>query len=248
MTHRVQPPPDPYASCPGDGPILPFFKGHFQAAFVALHQFLRPVSSAALGEATRLESSYSEIVATHSPVSWTEVLAATGFDGIADLDLALRTSISGLKAQYERRDLAERLATTMRVQGLETPLEGEPCPFVQGKLLSGLHSDGHRWVWIGDEFCSERKLHWLEEVQATPSPFPHPCLFTPDKRFLITSHWDSHYTLFCGPEVDLVRLCAARGVEGFLCEPTTEVFWSLHGPTPPRIPPFIASLSQGSVL
>ena len=44
MTTRILPPPDVSASCPLDGNILEYYGGTFEAVYVSLNPFIKPIS------------------------------------------------------------------------------------------------------------------------------------------------------------------------------------------------------------
>jgi hypothetical protein len=44
---------------------------------------------------------------------------------------------------------------------------------------------------------------------------------------LWTIHWDSHFSFICSSEVKLAAIQQTSELEGFLCAPSTEVYWSV---------------------
>jgi hypothetical protein len=89
---------------------------------------------------------------------------------------------------------------------------------------------GHNWVWVGDEFCTEGKLHWIEDLKSEGKPtISGPCnVFAPDKSLLWTVQWDSHFSFLCSSRTNLEKTNAPSRLEGFFCEPSTEVYWSVR--------------------
>ncbi|HLU22101.1 MAG TPA: hypothetical protein VKZ77_06415, partial [Bacillaceae bacterium] len=56
-------------------------------------------------------------------------------------------------------------------------------------------------------------------------------LFTHDNSILITTHWDSHFSLLCSDRQTLKHLVTTCNLEGFYCTEATEIYWSLSEET-----------------
>ena len=82
---------------------------------------------------------------------------------------------------------------------------------------------GYQWVWVGEEFGTERKLKWIEDLDTTEI-YPHGCIFTSDRQILLISHWDSHCTFLCFSRDKIERLVEEANLEGFYCTPKTQVY------------------------
>ena len=93
--------------------------------------------------------------------------------------------------------------------------------------LHTLMAMGHRWVWLGDEHCTERKLHFIQELIDSPDLPGERNMFTHQNEILLTTHWDSHFTLICGSKPDLEKLIEQCDLEGFYCTEETKIYWSL---------------------
>lgn len=85
-------------------------------------------------------------------------------------------------------------------------------------------------AWVGDEFCTERKLCWIDDLEPASAKVAllSGSVFTPDKANLWTVHWDSHFTIFCSSRLNVERLARHPTLEGFVCAPETEIYWSLQ--------------------
>lgn len=227
MTERIIPEPDRYASCPVEGRVLEYYEGDFEAVFILLHPFIRPISI----ESSRFyPDSYpekAELLVTCEKVPWSEVMLKGGFSSFAEIDVALRTRILGLKSEYEDKDLAARLDSTTESLGIVPPSEGDLPPLLQNELYEALQGLGYTWLWVGDEFCTERKLRWIDDLKVQDVCRGHKNLFTPDRSVLLTTHWDSHFSFACASREQLETLVSFGSFEGFWCEPQTEVYWSV---------------------
>ena len=226
---RVLPSPDIYASCPDDGKILSYYSEQFEVVYIVLHPFLRPKSDRIEYLKTKEDwFSDSQILQWFDPVGWTEFLHLSGIDNWQNLDGALRNYIFGISDRERFQSYTDALIYTLERENLFPPYEGEiPC-VLMSKIRRGLHSLGYKWVWLGDEFCTERKLEWIDDLETTEKIPCHGCIFTPDHKILMISHWDSHCTFFCSSREKISTFLAQAKLEGFYCTPQTEVYWGLY--------------------
>jgi hypothetical protein len=226
MDRRFLPKPDLFASCPHDGNILQYYAGAFEAVYVCFNPFIRPSRISPERFFPESYPSDSEILEHCDPVSWSDVLNLSGLSSYAQVDQALKTYMLSLCSEFENEVNAKRLSNLFEKGIVMPPDRGNSSPFLWRAVMSKFKEIGHDWVWVGDEFCTERKLEWTEDV-ATNGPTPcHANLFTPDKSILWSSHWDSHFTLLCGSQSDLQRFSDEDLLEGFFCSPQTEIYWS----------------------
>lgn len=230
MTERMMPAPDVYATCPSGGRVLDYYSGVFEAVYVCLNPFIRPISIPLERFTSETYPNRQELNAGCEPVSWETVRQASGLPSIAAMDVALRTEILGLWKEFQNKEYEQQLSVTAHAMGLISPPEGAHSDFHHDLVLSMFQELGHQWVWVGDEFCSERKLHWIDDLKAEEEPVIqwHCNVFSPDKSLLWTVHWDSHFSFLCGSQKDLEAVQVATRVEGFFCKAETEVYWSIQ--------------------
>jgi len=230
MTTRILPSPDLFASCPLDGKIIEYYSGTFEAVYVSLNPFIRPMT---IDKAEFKPGTYpnrKDIAANCEPVPWSEVKHLAGLPSLAAVDIGLRTSIGGLKKEFENQSYASAIDALYDSQNILTPVEGLFPDLLHDRILQGIQGLGYEWLWVGDEFCTERKLCWIDDLKnqndgLTRGRFN---VFTPDKRFLWTIHWDSHFSFLCSSQPNLAALSNACKLEGFFCTPSTEVYWSVR--------------------
>lgn len=230
MNARILPSPDLFAVCPYEGSVLSFYEEAFESVFVLLHPFVRPITISA--EALRSEDYPDRVTLCQScePVSWSEVQQFSGLASLAEVDIALRTQIGGLRAEFANKSLAVKLGDSLRRQGVIVPSEGVFSDLSHDKVLSFIQRCGYEWVWVGDEFCTERKLYWIDDLKKPDSTATqgHCSVFTPDKSMLWTTHWDSHFSFFCGSKEVVAALSVDERFEGFECNAATQVYWSVR--------------------
>ncbi len=217
-----------YASCPYDGKILQYYKDQFESVFVMLHPFFNPKN-------IELEAFYdekwptkAEIVEGGEPVLWSRILTLTGFSRLSEIDIALRTNIGSLGKKEANPNNLDILDAITEAEGLIYPTEGELAPLLENRLFRALQTLNYQWVWVGDEFCTERKLCWIDDlIQDEEIPYSG-CIFTHDCSLLITTHWDSHCSFLCSSKAKIESILAIDRFEGFYCTDRTEVYWGLH--------------------
>lgn len=226
---RILPSPDPFASCPLDGKILDYYAGTFESVYVSLNPFIRPI---AIDKAEFEPGTYpnrASIVTSCKPVSWSEVAHLAELPSLAAVDIGLRTRIHGLKKELQNHTYAAAIDSLIDTQCILPPLEGCFSDLLHDKILQSIQGLGYDWLWIGDEFCTERKLHWIDDLknQDNGLTLGRFNLFTPDKQLLWTVHWDSHFSFLCSSREKLDAIQNTSGLEGFFCTPSTEVYWSV---------------------
>ena len=230
MVDRTLPEPDRYAVCPLDGSILDFYRGVFDAAYVLLHPFIRPVSISSDRFKEQANLSSNEICRTCEPVSWSAIQAASDLPSMSAVDIALKTMIRGLKRELANETFADKLEEVLRTDDIVEPSEGSFPELTQNAMLSFIQSLGYQWVWVGDEHCTERKLYWIDDLKPpnAKNELFRSSVFTPDKAILWTVHWDSHYSFFCSSAENVAKLSRLADLEGFVCTQATEVYWSVR--------------------
>lgn len=78
--------------------------------------------------------------------------------------------------------------------GMSAPSEGCFSEIIMNELLDAFKTLGHEWLWFRDEFCTERKLVYIDELVRDSNMLDQDKnLFTHDNGILITTHWDSHF-------------------------------------------------------
>ncbi|MDP8990758.1 MAG: DUF2711 domain-containing protein [Acidobacteriota bacterium] len=231
MAERILPQPDVFATGPPeDTSILEHYAGTFEAVYVLFHPF---IDAAGIGTEQFKPGTYPDrqfIAKNCRPVSWAKVMERTGLSSVAAVDVGLRTSILVLKEEFSNREFAAKLEALVESSKILLPDEGRFSDLLHDQVLSSIQLLGYEWVWVGDEFGTERKLYWIDDLknqQAGPT-VGHCNVFTPDKAFLWTTHWDSHFSFLCSSESTLNAVQDAYHFEGFFCDRTTEVYWSVR--------------------
>ncbi len=228
MTNRKQPIPAKFASCPIEGKILQFYEGQFEAVFVILHPFLRPKYLDMGRFCPEKWPTKQEIIDDCSAITWREILKLTELTSLADIDIGLRTTIGGIKKEYSNQESANKLNLLSEELKIIVPTEGDLPPLLENRLFNAIKKLGHDWLWVGDEFATERKLYLIDDLIKEDEVPSHGCVFTHDHSLLITTHWDSHCSLLCSSRKLIENIISSDQFEGFYCTPKTEVYWGVH--------------------
>ena len=227
---RMLPEPDLFAACPYEGNILEFYSGQFESVYVLLHPFIRATSIKTERFYPETYPSKTEILAHCLSVEWREIVKLSELANINEIDIGLRTGILGLKDEFENTEYANSITRLEESSNIIRPCEGDIPELLQNQLFEVFQQIGQEWLWIGDEFGTERKLEWIDDLKGDYI-FPSHCnLFTPDKSILVTTHWDSHFSFLCSTMQTIEKILSVNPFEGFFCNEKTEVFWSLRSP------------------
>lgn len=227
MTKRVLPEPDKYASCPGDEKILQYYKDQFDSVYILLHPFIKTNQIDLESFCPSRWPSKHDLIKGCEPLTWNKILSITGLKNIAEIDVGLRTRIHGIKEKFANEEFANRLSDLFD-ENIICPPEGDISPLLENKIFSAIKKSGHEWLWVADEFGTERKLTWIDDLVEKDLVPSHGCVFTHDHSLLITTHWDSHCSFLCSSKDIIEKILSVNNFEGFYCSPKTEVYWGLY--------------------
>lgn len=217
---------DAFATCPHDGKVLKYYKSVFEAAYVLLHPFIKPVS---VGKEQFRPETYptrSNIIKNCNAVPWGDVVTKAGLPSMKAVDIGLRSMILGLRKDLCNEDYADRIRCLSDSDDILPPSEGCFSDFLYDRVLGYIQQLGHDWVWVGDDSGTERKLYWIEDLKEDNSSTRYRRnIFTRDNSILWTVHWDSHFSFLCSSKSNLANV---ESFEGFFCTPDTEVYWSVR--------------------
>ncbi|MFE8697404.1 DUF2711 family protein [Cytobacillus sp. FJAT-53684] len=224
---RVLPEPHRYAICArADIPIKEFYKGVFEEVYIFFHPFIKPKTIDYDLFNPNTYPSKNEIRDNCEMITWEKFQSLAGVDSLKQLDTGLRTIILGLKKEYQDVQSARLILETCEKERIIQPTEGFFPEFVMNHLLKSIKTIGHDWIWLGDEFCTERKLEYIDDLISDNNVLgERKNLFTHDSSILITTHWDSHFSLLCSNRDTVKYLVDLCGLEGFFCTEKTEIYW-----------------------
>ena len=198
-----------------DIPILDFYKGYFDTVYIVLHPFYKK----------DVNDKISQVI------TWKEFMPLAGFADIKQLDIALRTSILGLREEYENKEYSDRLHNASELNDIWIPSEGLFQDSLEHEILKSLQEFGHHYIFVADEWGYERKLVFIQDMidgkdNTILTWGAQRNWYTNSNEILYTTHWDSHFTMLCSDKKTVERILATHPFEGFYCDETTEIYWS----------------------
>ena len=230
MKTRILPAPDRNIVCAAvDIPILDFYRDYYDSVYVILHPFIKVTALNKIDFNKGNWPTKAQITKHTEKLNWKEFIEISGLGNIKRLDVALRTSIGGLKKQYENKEDAKILEETSNKSKLIAPTEGYFHELLIDDMMSALQHLGHDWIFIGDEFGQERKLEYIQDIidnKITPEDDMRNW-YTHKNEVLYSTHWDSHFTLLCSDRQTINKILDKYPFEGFFCEKDTEIYWSV---------------------
>lgn len=158
------PTPEKFATCPQEDKILQFYEGQFESVFILLHPFIKPITLGIDRFCPSKWPSKNEILTGCEPVCWVDVGNLAGLYSLSEIDVVLRTNIGGLRKEISNICFADKLNAVTENYNIVQPTEGEISPFLENRLYRVIQSIGHRWLWVGDEFGTERKLWLIDDL------------------------------------------------------------------------------------
>ncbi len=218
-----------------DVSLLDFYSGVFNCVFVSLNPFLQLLDSSTLKLSNfweiddRNSIDIKQRILLHTkPIRWEEILMISGFQGINQIDIALRTSIGGLVKLKQDWVLEEILDNAMENNQILAPTEGRIPENQINSILKAIKKQGYEWICLGAEFGDSMELVWIDDlIQDQIDYSTHQNLYTYDRKILISCHWDSFQVYICSNPATVKSIVKDALLEGFYANEKTEVYWSV---------------------
>ncbi|MGL1890845.1 MAG: DUF2711 domain-containing protein [Spirochaetaceae bacterium] len=228
MKKNIIPKPHIYASCPIDGKIVDYYSSNFESVYVLLHPFVKPVKINSDCFYPETWPDKFEIIKNCEPIPWSKILHLGNFNNISEIDIALRTSIHGIKKKFRSDILENKLDNLLEEYDLIQPPEGDIPPLLENRLYNSIEKLGYTHLWIGDEFSTERTLYSIDKLKLNDLIPGHGNIFTNDEKLLVSTHWDSHCSFLCSSKDIIEKIIEENNYEGFYCSSNTQVYWGLY--------------------
>ena len=213
-------------------PFLSWFAGVYDAVFIAFHPFIRlnPKCAPDVHDYPEVET----IRDAGHPVAWQDGISATDLSGNAQLCIALLSTIGALHPKSQDQPAKEALRVYLEREAVWQPDEGYFPTLLEPALLAAFELAKESRVVNLNEFGDMRTKLSLAKLRASRSRFDDlecyaASFFPPSRRFLVTTDWDSFFTLFCGDREFLSRLVEMTQMEGFFCDARTRHTWPFDG-------------------
>lgn len=228
MTQRIAPPPDKFASFPYDGQILSYFDGVFEAVFVVMQPFCQVEKENQWILDRELDVLKQDFLHYAKPICWQEIMQKLYIDEYKTLETGTQSYENRLYDHWQRMDIKNQLIALEKECNIFAPETNEFAPYFENDIFNVVKKLGYDWIWVGDEFATERKLYFVDdliksnEVLATGAK-----LFTPDYQLLISTAYGVSSLFICSSKQMIATICQSADLEGFYCTPQTEVVWNI---------------------
>jgi hypothetical protein len=220
--------PPPNITCPYDGPILEFYKNHYEAVFLILSPFIALKNSKNSPFKEDKDWPSKKVISeTCKKVSWSKILQISKIENLKKLDNTLREYIGATKTKD--LDSTNKLRKTISTLGVIPPPEGFFQDLLIDDMMNGLKALGFKKIIIGDEFGSEKRETNVDEILNNHIELfaGENNIYTPNKEILFSVHWDSCFTLLCSKKKIIENFLKVSKLEGFYCTSKTSVYWGL---------------------
>lgn len=227
--NRKAPPPDRFASFPYDGKILAYFAGVFEAVFVVIQPFCKIEKEHQWILNRNIDVSKQEFIRYAKAISWQEVMQKLNIGEYQDLETGIQSRENRLYEHLQRMDIKHQLLTLENECDIFAPETNEIAPYFENDIFNVIKKLGYDWVWVGDEFATERKLHFIDDlILSEQANIGVGTIFTPDYQLLIGSIYGVSSVFICSSKQMIEKIRQFYDFEGFYCTPQTEVVWNIN--------------------
>jgi hypothetical protein len=223
-------PHDPLWTVPqNDGVVAEWASGRWESVYAVLSPFLRVAQEHQYLFGYDYEGlTRPQLQEVAQVMSWAEIRDVLGLADISELDRLLRLSVGGIRDAKSTH--SETFNTALEILEILPPEEGDFPDVLVDRFLSAFSHLGFQEAILANEFGQFHARQTIESWQARPYPHlgfgaAHPTLRSPDGRFLLGVHWDSHFTFMCGTSEVLNEIVNEFSLEGFFFEEGQSVYW-----------------------
>lgn len=215
-------------------PILNQVPRGFQSAAILLHPFvqmpLRWSDNHQESPGQFIYPNNEEIITYGSPVSWNQVMNSTDLNTYQEVALALKTSISALRVEYAREDLADKLNANLHAD-LYYPTDDGISVFLVDNILKVLSSNGSNKVYFSAPIF--QKSGWLEISDTTPVGIadltPNELILTDENNdHTFMTMYDSFVTVYLSRVTNIGEIIKSMKWEAIECHRETYINWYLQ--------------------
>lgn len=215
-----------------DAPIKNQLPQDFKSVAILFHPFIQmPIG----WEQTKRKNPYEhiypsdeEILKYGKPVLWEKIISDCELNNTKELAIALMTAISGLKKEYSRPDLAEKLNLQSDVY---FPSEDSISVVMLDDILKVLSLNGAKSFYYSEPIFDKNGWIEISETNALQiSKITRSEIFLSDENmdFAFMSIYDSFITLFLSKNESIENIVEKMNWESIICGEDTTVNWYLH--------------------
>ncbi len=212
-------------------PILKQTRRHFKSAAILLHPFVQMPSG---WEKTVRKTSYEhiypsdeEILTIGKPISWQEIMSSCSLISYNELAIALKASISALRKEFKREDLANKLNSNLN-QDLFYPTEDSTSLFLLDRLMKIIGSKGANQLYFSApifENCGFLDIHDTAPLDICNLSCNELIVTDENMDYAFMSLYDSFITLLLAKEESIEHIVQSMNFEAILCDQRTFINW-----------------------
>ncbi|OPA72827.1 hypothetical protein BVG16_31850 [Paenibacillus selenitireducens] len=212
-------------------PILEQLPDPFKEAAILLNPFIiMPIGWTDMKKKSEYEHVYPELeesIKLGKPKPWKEVMHETGIKSYEELAVALKTSISALKKEFAREDLAKLLNYNLSKE-LYYPREDKISEYLIPGILEVLSSSGANSFMYSDPILDQsgelriKDATGLEMCELAPTEI---VITDEGMDYAFLSVYDSFITLFLSKEKKIKEIINKNKWEAVICGPETYISW-----------------------
>jgi hypothetical protein len=212
-------------------PILEQLPHPFTAAAILLNPFIQmPIGWTDMKRKSEYEHVYPELkesLQLGRPKPWKEVMHDTGIQSYEELAVALKTSISALRKEFARPDLADLFNNNLS-KDLYYPREDRISEFFISDILDVLSSNGAVSFMYSDPIFDKsgelqiKNVTDLEICELAPAEI---VITDEGMDYAFLSVYDSFITLFLSKEKKIEEIIHKKKWEAVICGPETYMSW-----------------------
>ncbi|XZF74102.1 DUF2711 family protein [Bacillus sp. AL-1R] len=212
-------------------PILNQLPKSFKSAAILFPPFIQmPLGWEKNNRNNEFEHIYpsdEEILKLAKQVSWKSIMQESDLTNFSELAIALKTSISALKEQYAREDLAEKLNSNLK-QDCFYPDEDEISLFLIRDIKKVLESKGAKYFSYANPILDENgtlEIEKLVSLYNSKLSLKEVIISDENMNFAFMSVFDSFITIFMARDRKIDDIVKKMGWEAIVCDDKTYINW-----------------------
>jgi len=164
MSERILPQPQNNQVCPPDDySIRKFYSGYFESSYIIFHPFFKVTKPDQIDFNAESYPSKEKMIECCEKIKWSEFLKMSKIKDYKELDIALRNSIHGLNKKYKNDESSNKLENALEQHKIHQPNEGLFEELLLDDMMKALLHLDFKWVFLADEFGTERKLTFISK-------------------------------------------------------------------------------------
>lgn len=214
-----------------ESPILSQIPNNFSSAAILLHPFIQmPLGWEKTKRKSNGEHTYptdKEVLQSGIPIRWETIVHQSELKNREELAIALKTSISAMRREYSRKDLAKKLNTNLKSDQYY-PGEDFPSVFLISELLNVLSLKGATRLNYSDPWFNKNgtlELKNINPLEVSELSLNELMITDENMDFAFMNVYDSFITLFMFKDENINDILISVDCEAIVCDKNTYINW-----------------------